>query len=57
MKTMKLYEKDENNATRFKNKHIVYTKLIRLFNNVKYTITFSETLLGSFVTLQCGKSF
>ena len=57
MKTMKPYEKDVNNAVRFKNKHRTYTNLNHFFNDVKYTITFSKTLLGSFVTLQCGKSF
>jgi len=55
MKTMKPYEKELNNATRFINKHRAYTDLIRFFNNVKYEITFSETSIDSFVKIQREK--
>ena len=57
MKTMKLYEKEVNNSTRFINKHRAYTNLNRFFNNVKYTIPFSETPLVSFVRIECNKCY
>ena len=55
MKTMKLSEKEANNAARFINKHRACPRLNRSFNNVKYTISFSETSIGSFVKIECDK--
>ena len=50
MKTMRLSEKEANI-----NKHRACPRLNRSFNNVKYTISFSETSIGSFVKIECDK--
>ena len=55
MKTMKLSDKEAENAARFINKHRTCTTESRSFNNVKYTIAFSETSMGSFVKIECEK--
>ena len=55
VKTMKLSDKEAENAARFIKTHKTCTTESRPFNNVKYTITFSETSMGSFVKIQCEK--
>lgn len=54
-KTMRLSDKEAENATRFIKKHRTCTTESRSFNNVKYTIAFSETSIGSFVKIECEK--
>ena len=55
IKTMKLSDKEAENASRFIKKHRTCTTENRSFNNVKYTIAFSETSMGSFVKIECEK--
>ena len=53
--TMRLSDKEAENAEVFIKKHKACTTENRSFNNVKYTIVFSETSMGSFVKIQCEK--
>lgn len=55
IKTMKLSDKEADNAALFINKHRACTTENHSFNNVKYTIAFSETSMGSFVKIECEK--
>jgi len=55
VKTMRLSNEEAKNAAKFIKTHKNCTTESRSFNNVKYTITFSETAMGSFVKIQCEK--
>lgn len=54
-KTMRLSDKEAENAEVFIKKHKTCTTESHSFNNVKYTIAFSETSMGSFVKIECEK--
>ena len=55
IKTMRLSNKEAKNAAKFTKAHKNCITESRSFNNVKFTIVFSETSIGSFVKIQCEK--
>lgn len=53
--SMRLSNNEAENAAKFINKHREGKTGSHSFNNVKYTIAFSETSLGNFVKIECEK--
>lgn len=55
MNDMKLSFTEAETAIKFIMKHRNCSTICKSFNQVKYTIYFSETSMGSFIKIQCEK--
>ena len=55
LKTMRLSNKEAENAARFIKKHIECKTLSQSLGNITYVISFHQGSIGSFVKIQCEK--